>query len=85
MTKPNWIPLSETLPPEQTEVLITDGKNWSAAKLGSVNFTPKGKRWLSWTGCGFSGYEWEFDFEPTHWAEAPELFKEEQSNANSNS
>lgn len=64
----DWIPITERLPEMWAPVLITDGKIVTCAELSDTS-----RMW--WTGHGFGGYEWEFDFEyeaVTHWMPLPE-------------
>lgn len=67
----NWILINDTLPDEHKHVLISNGKEIGSASLAFY----ADKTQFYWRGEGFSGYEWEWDFEPTHWAELPELPK----------
>ena len=57
-----WIELPN-LPEQHKPVLITDGFYVAIAELELFTKTH------IWTGFGFGGYKWEWDFEPTHWAE----------------
>lgn len=65
-----WISLAERCPEHGQKVLISDGRNVSAAEADRKLFGDTGELW--WVGCGFSGQEWEWDFEPTHWQPLPE-------------
>lgn len=70
-----WILLSERLPKEGQGVLITDGKTMVTAEIGDYF---ERKNCYFWSPVGFSGYEWEYDFEyedVTHWMELPEAPK----------
>lgn len=58
-----WIAMAERHPPENATVIISDGKEVGMATFGYIG----GHRKPWWGGCGFSGYEWEWDFTPTHW------------------
>lgn len=64
----NWIALRDRRPEMDRAVLISDGKFAAVAAL-----RPIGSDDTYWDGHGFGGYEWEWDFVPTHWAELPEL------------
>lgn len=65
-----WISVKEKTPPRGQDILVTDGEIITCTNLEDWE---KGK--LTLMGCvGFSGYEWEYDFEYkdiTHWAELP--------------
>lgn len=70
-----WINIKDQLPEEDVGILITDGKVVVAVQLSYW----KGKPWF-WSGHGFGGYDWEFDFSRyfednavTHWMELPEI------------
>jgi hypothetical protein len=56
-----WIPISEKRPKPDDICLITDGKDIGLSVYGENYGKP------CWYGCGFGGYEWEWDFIPTQW------------------
>ena len=57
-----WIKLSERKPEIGKEVLLSNGH------IVWVGFKSKwDDNW--WHSEAFSGYEWEWDVDPTHWAE----------------
>ena len=62
MITPTWESLEIKKPPNKAIVFITDGKDFALAEYSCD--TTSG--WFN--GKGFGGYEWEFDFSPTHWA-----------------
>ena len=66
-----WIKLSDREPGQGQRVLISDGHEVSAAITDLTLRSPRGGPW--WDGCGFGGYEWDWDFDPTHWAPMPSL------------
>lgn len=73
----NWIPVSEGLPPLETPVLVTDGKQILVGKLSTQTWPDEG---VYWEAIGVEGYEWEWDFEDickkrliTHWSALPAL------------
>ena len=61
-----WLPI-DTVPIE-IPVLLSDGATITCGK--------KEKEWYDggskWNVIGVSGYEWEINFEPTHWMPMPE-------------
>jgi len=66
----NWTRIKDRLPELNVGVLITDGKVIVAAERTDFG---GGRLW--WTGHGFGGDEWEFDFmddDITHWTALPE-------------
>ena len=78
--RPQWRDIATA--PEDTGILVTDGKVVTAYKIISVG----GDRYL--TGYGCSGYEWEPDLsygELTHWMPLPgppsEVSKDTQTEA----
>jgi hypothetical protein len=63
-----WISVKHRLPEVGVGVLITDGHVVACGEYRGRN--------LYWSGHGFRGYEWEFDFDDddiTHWMPLPEL------------
>ena len=69
-----WKDAKKELPEIGDEVLLTDGKEIVSA-IRLKNF---GSGRSNWGGCGFSGYEWDFDVEMekiTHWMPLPDLPK----------
>lgn len=66
-----WVSVKDRLPEKQIGVLITDGKS-----IASAEFIEVDNGYVYWTGFGFGGYEWEFDFRSesvTHWMQLPTL------------
>ena len=63
-----WHKISEEKPEKGKRIFISDREEIGLAAF--LDFGGNG--W--WQPRGFSGYEWEWDFEPTHWAEIPEGF-----------
>lgn len=59
--KPDWNKLSEKKPQHNAIVFISDGYEIALAQYSAKH------DW--WNGCGFSGYEWDWDFAPEFWAE----------------
>lgn len=57
----DWIPLAERKPEHKAICLVTDGENVTVAVFDAY------LRAAPWDPIGVSGYEWEFDIEPTHW------------------
>lgn len=78
MTK--WIDIKVKQPEHRQAVLITDGKIITVAEAdlkfyAKLKHCPNSKK-IRWAGYGFSGYEWEWDFENdeiTHWQPLPPL------------
>jgi hypothetical protein len=64
MINPNWILLKDKAPENGDMIFVSDDKDIGLAiyKINS-DFT-------YFNGQGFGGYEWEWDFIPTHWAKA---------------
>ena len=59
-----WISIKDKMPERRVGVLITDGQIVTCAEWDGD--------W--WGSHGFSGYEWEFDFDErfvTHWMPLP--------------
>lgn len=72
-----WIEIKKELPNIGLGVLISDGKDMASAERCKSHREDK----LAWTGYGYGGYEWEFDFnedEVTHWMPLPGLPKKEK-------
>jgi len=71
-----WISFTEQHPPEYVGILVTNGQIVTCAKFcGMLPIKLGDADWPTFTGHGFSGYEWEFDFDErkiTHWALLPE-------------
>ena len=65
-----WVKLSEREPQQGQRVLISDGRDVGAA---ITDMSVRDRYGISWSGSGFGGYEWEWDFNPTHWAPMPPL------------
>lgn len=68
-----WISIKDKLPEVGIGILITDGQVIASAKLDTLH-AKLGD--LMWSGSGFCGYEWEFNFEDnavTHWMPLPSL------------
>ena len=71
-----WISVKERLPDKDQEVLIF-ANSWGEKHITSATFMGlpdylKGKPW--WSGNGWSGYEWEWDFNEdhiSHWMPLP--------------
>jgi hypothetical protein len=59
-----WTALADKLPEDGVICLISDGDE---VALATSRVPGWGRAPLDWNGMGFSGYEWEWDFEPTHW------------------
>lgn len=59
----DWISVKDRLPEHRVICIITDGHNVAMASADRT--MPRCEIW--WDGEGFSGYEWEWHFEPTHW------------------
>ena len=65
----DWINIAIRQPGHNEEVLVTDGDIVTAAQADR-QFYQDGR--IRWSGWGFSGYEWEYDFEEiTHWMPLP--------------
>lgn len=63
---PDWHLINIDAPPAHGQrCFITDGDEVALA-VADRGFRDK----LYWSGSGFSGYEWDWDFVPTHWASA---------------
>lgn len=58
-----WIKISEEKPPLNIPVFISDG-----VCLAVASYYKSPTNLGTWLGEGFGGYEWEWDFDPTHWA-----------------
>jgi hypothetical protein len=71
-----WISVTNesALPPFNTPVLVTDGKQMSVATRQEVRWEPTG--W-DWEITCVDGYEWEWEFQSyskiTHWMPLPAL------------
>lgn len=69
-----WIPVEDNIFPEPGRpVLISNGDYVVVAEFYRWTDVHGNKRHsgYKWIGYGFSGFEWEWDFDPTHWAEIP--------------
>lgn len=66
-----WIPLLDRLPDNDVICMITDGKEIGLASAWRVGYGHRKPYAVSWGPCGFGGYEWEWDFDPTHWMPLP--------------
>ena len=67
-----WIDIKKTKPIDNQQVLITNGNMVTAAE---ADFTLFNNGCISWRGCEFDGYDWEWDFDEesiTHWAPLPD-------------
>ena len=56
-----WKKLSDEVPENGQEVIVTDKRQYALMRMNGI------KENYFWEGVGFSGYEWELDFSPTHW------------------
>ena len=72
-----WVPMAERLPPTNTPILICA----SDGTVCAAEFEHEPARdWIWWNGAGFSGYEWDWNWEcvsqpwkgVTHWMPLPE-------------
>ena len=66
-----WINIRKKKPEHGQHCLICAGSTVTAAKADAKSFRD-GVIW--WDGCGFSGYEWQYDFpneQVTHWMPLP--------------
>lgn len=64
----NWIKLTDKLPPENKGVLVFARGVIATARMYHY------KDGIYWSGEGFGGYEWDFDFQKgdvTHWMFLP--------------
>ena len=69
-----WVKIQDQIPVLHKPVFISDGTSLGVASC----YRQSGE--VLWTGEGFGGYEWDWDFTPTHWAEIEiELPQEEKS------
>lgn len=60
-----WIDIKKKIPPLGKGILVTDGKTMTITRIEELGDK---RRYMD--GFGFSGYEWEYDFEYediTHW------------------
>lgn len=67
-----WQPIATA--PNGVPILVTDGKVITVLMRTQINHS--GKIFDNLVGAGFSGYEWDWDFEwddLTHWMPVPEL------------
>jgi len=55
-----WVELKQKKPPVGKVVLISDGEGLALAQYAASLGSP-------WHVEGVIGWEWELDFEPTHW------------------
>lgn len=63
-----WHKLTEEKPPVDMVVLISDGTHLAvSSRYHGTNI--HGGEYEGWNSKGFGGPEWDWDFEPTHWAE----------------
>lgn len=77
-----WVLFSERRPPENTNVLLSDGRDIVTAYYTRPSWCERSPYWgrdYHFAACGIGGYEWEFEFDVyangTHWMAAPELPK----------
>ena len=72
-----WVPMAKRLPPTNTPILICA----SDGTVCSAEFEHEPERdWIWWNGAGFSGDEWDWNWEcvsqpwkgVTHWMPLPE-------------
>jgi hypothetical protein len=67
-----WISVKDRLPEEGKPVLISDGKDGTAAKMQFFYHVITKEKITSWEPhCAYHGEAW-IDFEPTHWMPLPE-------------
>ena len=67
-----WISLESQIPEHGVGVLVTDGETVVVASIDNSTKFPGYKHW--WDEVGFSGYEWDWDFNTndiTHWMPLP--------------
>ena len=70
-----WVSVKDKMPNNGDEILATDGRSIVTCTFNKGVYR-NGISYIDISGLGFSGYEWEFDFEAeemTHWIPLPSL------------
>ncbi len=61
-----WVALSDRVPDHDLICLVTDGREIAMA-MSDRKFYRNEPHRVWWDACGCGGYDFEFNFEPTHW------------------